>query len=140
MEQEIQLGEFLTVQDITDVTLNLLCRRLELHTGKQFYSSRRYDIISIDCNYGTEVKYKRILITGDIHKKKINLESFFYNFSGKWTGRECDIVIQELLNLGIGKYKKKDHIHILVEDFRCDLEKLEWKAKHITDLIQEQDK
>ena len=140
MEQVIELGEFLSVQDITDVTLNLLCRRLELVTGKQFYLSRFYDIIRIDCNYGTEVKYKRIIITGDIYKKTISLESLFYNFSGKWSERECDIVVHELLNLGLSKYTKKAHIHILVEDFRCDLEKLELKAKHITDLIRDQDK
>lgn len=137
MDQLIQLGEFLTLQDITDVTLNLLCRRLELVTGKRFYSSRVYDTIRIDCNYGTEVKYKRILISGDCYRKEIKLVSYFYNFSGRWDQRETNLVVQELLNLGICKYNKKEHIHILVEDFRSDLEKLEAKAKYITDLLQE---
>lgn len=109
-------------------------------TGKQFYFTRFYDSISIDCNYGIEVRYKRILITGDIFKKKIDLVSCFYNFGAKWTDSEETLLIQELSSLGIRKYDKKEHIHILVEDFRTDLEKLEEKAKYITDLLQNQDK
>jgi hypothetical protein len=135
MEQLVELGAFLIPQDITDTMLFFLCRRLQLRTGKEFYSTRDYSGIRVDCNYGKEVIYKRIIITGESHRREISLTSRCVTPFAQWSREEIVEVKFQLSNIGIHKYRKKEHISILVEEFRRDLEKLEEKTRIITELL-----